>query len=600
MSTLKAGDTRIDEEFLAPLRRVWAWLLSLDDGTGRWMCPAHKVEHTGKNVGGIVLACELLKHDPQADREHLLAVAVQQARRAVANLVREENSECHTFRPGRHDPFNCSNSVIDGGACADALAQLVREQGAHLSAADRESFAAASVLHARTYLRYAVLDKGIPAQRAWGLTGLASAWTLDPAPEFERAAMEAVGMLEGIQHADGSYPYHPLEWGAAHPGAGDVSAFYQSRVSGFLLYALETLRRSVRDPIYARPITRGLDFVCGLQGPDGIKVGLVEAKPWYWGATYEVASHPFDVYALASGWRLFRTPRYAHAALRAFRAWARHLDARGAPQSHLPGPGRTHSYQCPVFWAGHAMWMARALPALQECVTVAPATRSAAGTLDLSVQWFPDAQLVRLEDPCVVAWIRGSRPAVNLHHGSPHGAGLLRVWSKDRDRDLLERCRHGGRNAADWSGRWGGWRFADAWRANRTELRFSSWLARVAWRAGTPLEALKVPLRIARQGVLGWAYPRVSSAFALQPEVHVSGDGVRLVSALARRDGTTVPGMILERLYSIDGSGLAVEERCYTQEALLRDGAVRELRYLVPDAAVDVQRSHNALSYRLA
>jgi hypothetical protein len=58
--------------------------------------------------------------------------------------------------------------------------------------------------------------------------------------------------------------------------------------------------------------------------------------------------------------------------------------------------------------------------------------------------------------------------------------------------------------------------------------------------------------------------------------------------------------MLLERLYSIDGSGLAVEERCYTQEALLRDGAVRELRYLVPDAAVDVQRSHNALSYRLA
>ena len=90
----------------------------------------------------------------------------------------------------------------------------------------------ASRLHARTYLRYAVLDKGIPAQRAWGLTGLAGAWSLEPDPELERAAIEAVGVLEGIQHADGSFPYHPIEWGAEHPGESDVSSFYHSRIPG--------------------------------------------------------------------------------------------------------------------------------------------------------------------------------------------------------------------------------------------------------------------------------------------------------------------------------------------------------------------------------
>jgi hypothetical protein len=594
-----SGATRIDEEFLAPLRRVLAWMERLDDGRGRWICPDHGVEHVGKNVGAIVIACELMKHDPGADRARLLDIAVRQARRAVANLVREGDSACHTFRPGRHDPFNCSNSVIDGGACSDALATLVEQCGDQLQVEDRESFARASVLHARTYLRHAVLDKGIPAQRAWGLTGLAAAWRLERDPELERAAIEAVGMLEGIQHGDGSYPYHPPEWGGAHPGSGDVSAFYQSRIPGFLLHALGRLERPLSDPMYARPIVRALDFVQALQGPDGIKVGLVEAKPWYWGATHEVASHPFDAHALAAGHRRYGRPPWARAALRAFRAWVRHLDEDGAVRSHLPAAGRRRSYQCPVFWAGHAMWLARALPDLQHCLGAGAEQRGARGGIDLSVQWFPDAQLARLEDSCVVAWIRGARPAVNVHHGSPLGAGLLRVWSKDRERDLLERCRLGGRNEAEWSGEWGGWRLVDGWRANSEELRFSLWLARVAWRARRPLEALKAPFGVARRGWLAFAHPRVSSAFHLSPEVEVAGDGVRLVSALARRDGTVVPGLVVERSYSIDGAGLVVQERLLAS-AEAQVGKVSRLAYRFPAAAQDAEQAAGRASCRLA
>ena len=244
------------------------------------MCPQHKVEHSGKTAGVIGLALALRVHDPNADRAELLGVAVEQARRLVLNLVNEPDSPCYTFRPGRHDPFNCSNSVIDGGACADALAQLVREVGDELSPADREAFQAASLRHARTYLRYAVLDKGIPAQRAWGLVGLAGACSLEHDVELEKAAIEAVGVLEGIQFVDGAYPYHPKEWGAEHPGSADVSAFYQSRVTGFLLESLRLLGRDPLDPIFATPLKRGLSFLRSLQGPDGRKCGLVEAKPW--------------------------------------------------------------------------------------------------------------------------------------------------------------------------------------------------------------------------------------------------------------------------------------------------------------------------------
>jgi hypothetical protein len=245
------------------------------------------------------------------------------------------------------------------------------------------------------------------------------------------------------------------------------------------------------------------------------------------------------------------------------------------------------------------MWLARALPDLQHCLGAGAEPRGARGSLDLSVQWFPDAQLARLEDSCVVAWVRGARPPVNVHHGSPLGAGLLRAWSKDRERDLLERCRLGGGNEAEWSGKWGGWRLADGWRANRDELRFSLWLSRVAWRGGRRLEALEAPFGVARRGWLAFAHPRVSSAFHLSPQVDVAGDGVRLVSALARRDGAVAPGLVLERSFSIDGEGLLVRERLLaSKEARLGDSTSPS--YRIPGAATEVEHAAGWLSYRLA
>ena len=115
---------QVSERVLAPLQRVLRWLLSLRDDEGRVICPVHKVEHTGKSAYVALLAARLALLDPSCDRAALIAAARQQGRRLVDNLVREGTSPCHTFRPGRHDPFNCSNSVIDGGACSDALAVL--------------------------------------------------------------------------------------------------------------------------------------------------------------------------------------------------------------------------------------------------------------------------------------------------------------------------------------------------------------------------------------------------------------------------------------------------------------------------------------------
>lgn len=579
-------------EGLRALRRAFDWLVAQRDRAGRLVCAEHGVEHTGKNAGAIVIALELARHEAQADVAALHALAFGLGQRLVECLEREGTSPCFTFRPGRHDPFNCSNSVIDGGACADALGALVRALEGERTEEELAPLRAASLTHARTYLRYAVLDKGIPAQRAWGLTGLASAWRSENDPMLFGAAREAVTILEGVQHADGSYPYHPLAWGAEHVGSSDVSAFYQSRVTGFVIHALEDLGLDPRDAAFAPQLRRGLDFLVALHGPDGVKCGLVEAKPWYWGATYEVASHPFDVFALAAGWRLFGDERYARAALLAEEAWARHLDTDGRPRSHEDGPGRGRSYQCSVFWAGHAMWLARAQTDLAaiEAAGIAPDARPSATP---HAELFGDASLVRLEDDAVVAWVRGARPGVNVAHGSPHGAGLVRVVRKADGRELLPRCRLGGHQIGEWCGLAGHTSAGRGWRAGAKEVRFSAWLARVHWRAGRRLEALRTPPAMLKRGVLAFAHPRVSSAFALAPQLTIEGAEARLVSTLAWRDGSEVPGARLERRFVVDGGGLLVHER------LLAAPGVRGLDYRVPEGATLVERSEREIRYRL-
>ena len=584
----------VREEILEPMRRTLLWLASLRDAGGRILCPEHRVEHTGKSAYAIVSACELLALDPARDADFLRELAFGQARRLLANLVQEIDSPCHTFRPGRHDPFNCSNSVIDGGACSDALAHLVRSLGPALSADDRQRIEAASRLHARTYLRYAVLDKGIPAQRAWGLTGLAAAATLGPDEDLERAAVEAVGALEGIQHEDGSYPYHPIEWGGEHPGASDVSAFYQSRVTGFLAHSLALLGRNAADAAFRGPLERGLEFLLALQAPDGTKCGLVEAKPWYWGANYEVASHPFDVHALLRGWRLFGRDEYADAAVRAHRAWAAHLLPSGEPRSHLPGPGRGRSYQCPLFWSAHAAWILRAARDLEAAMArTAVETAETGASIDLRVRWFPQAALARLEDARAIAWVRGKRPAANVHHGSPHGAGLLRVFDKRAGADRLERCRFRGDGEGEWSGASGAFSLARGWRSNASELRFSLWLARVHARARRFGRAVLAPAAVFRDGVLAFASPRVSSAFDLAPEIEVGDDGVVLRSALAHRDGSRAAGSALFRSFRIDGEGLEVEDRIESA------GRTRGVSFRFPSSARGARREGSIACYRI-
>lgn len=582
----------VREELAEPLRRVLGWLMSLENQPGQLLCPAHQIEHTGKSAGALVIACALAKHDPEADQDKLLDVARRLGKRLVGRLQREGDSTCFTFRPGRHDPYNCSNNVIDGGACSDALAELVQTFDERLEPGEREEFAQASIKHAQTYLRYAVMDKGIPAQKAWAMTGVAQAYGLSGHDVLELTVREGVQLLAAAQNEDGSFPYHPLDQKPGHAGASDVSAFYQSRVTAFTLFALQKVGLDPTSGSYDEPIRRGLEFLMALQGPDGRKVQGVEAKPWYWAGPYEVASHPFDTYALAEGWRLFRKFPLARGARLSFESWVAHLTAEGEPRDHMADAGT--SYQCPAFWAGHASWMARSLPMLEKIYQLPDPPPVVGVGLALSVQHFASVDLVRLEDDEVVAWVRGARPPFNVHHGSPTGAGLLQVARKSDGELLLRRGAFGVWNEAEWIGRWGLVAPRRGWDAAGGEVRFGWWLARAAFRGARPVAALCAIPKILYRGVWRATSTRVTTAFDRTPQVELLNDGVVLDGRMGLADGSSVPATGFLRSFRVDGDGLVVEE--HAQAA----AKVRRLNYRLPKQARDVVHGEGRVSYRLS
>ncbi len=575
-----------------PVERVLQGMLRQVSRSGVLMCQEHGMEHTGKNAGAVVMACELAQLGV-GDGDVWFEFAKQQSLRIAGRLEREGESTCWTFRPGRHDPFNCSNSVIDGGACSDALGAFLECFGERVSPEERATLERACVLHAQTYLRYAAFDKGIPAQRAWALTGVAQAFRQSQHEVLRFATLEGTREIFELMHADGSFAYHPLQQKPGHPGASDVSAFYQSRPAAFTLFALQAVGEDPTDAAWAGPMLKQLRFLAALYGPKGIKVGGIEAKPWYHGAEYEVASHPFDVFALARGARLFGDAGLARVALASFRAWACHVDEAGLPHSHKPGKGRRDSYQCVTFWAGHTQWMARALKDLLWIESEGLAESAPAST-GPEVVLFEDAQLARLENENIVAWVRGAKPASNLDHGSRRGGGLLRVVNKVTGEELLARNVLALEDEAEWARSVGTASLARGWKLSHEELRFSIWKARNALRTRGLLSAIGEPLFALRYGVLGGASSRASTAFACHANWEVLPLGLRLHSGLARMGGEPVLESQIQREYLVDGEGLLV------RESVLGGGLDPKKDYLVPSLARDIHRDGTGLSYRLA
>ncbi|HVQ25169.1 MAG TPA: hypothetical protein VMV01_08325, partial [Planctomycetota bacterium] len=339
------GRTRLADQVqlrLGVLRGLSGFLARQIGPTGALVCPRHKVEHTGKNVYAALIDLENWRFTRE---EEYLALAKAAVLRAVDLLGEDPESHVPVFLPGRTDPRNASTNAIDGGACADTIATLLEEAPEAFEPDERRRSEEALTLHVEGYLRHAARDKGITAQRLWAGTGVARAARLLRRDDWAADALAGCALALDELAEDGVSPYIPeRSQDCTHPGLADASSFYHSRTPGFVLYIHEVLGREPDERARGR-LRAALDALVALRGGNGLKPLHNEAKPWYWQSAYEVASHPFDVFALHRGARLFDSALYRNEAGRAMEEWIAHIEPDGGVVSHR---GRGVNFQCRV------------------------------------------------------------------------------------------------------------------------------------------------------------------------------------------------------------------------------------------------------------
>ncbi len=579
-------------DWLAALAGVSDYWVRQTAPGGETRCAVHGVEHTARTATSIVVDLALHRVTGQ---DRYWERAQQRARRVVARLVRDPEHGAWVFAPGRLDPYNCSNNVIDSGECARCLGTLLLYADDRLDAALRERVAQALRRNATTYLTDAVVTKEVTNQRLWGAMGLATAARALGEPTWFTAVHASIERSLAEQHADGSFPYHPepVRFGL-HPGAADVSVYYQARVLAYLWQALAMLGEdagAVRGPTLAA-LRRGLDFLVATYTPAGTKCAALEGKRWFWAGPYEVGSHPLDVYALLHGAARFADGPLSALAEQAYTVWRQRL-ARMVLACREPA-GRD-DFICPDFHAADASWLAALilappggasppgpLPAGGEGESV-PAGSYAAP----QVRLFAEAGLVRLRTAETVALLRTrKRPANVLYGGGVGGGSFLYVGHKSGGwQDMIAPAREAPispGNLTCWPRRR---RRRAALRAflaaNRPGRELRQWLfvARIRWRQ----RAFRAVPRVLWDGWLRplWhAWDEVyATHWALDAAPTLLPDGMQGTVRPARRDGEPLAGVKMRRQVSVENGALRVREVISVATPL------RRLTYAVPAMA---------------
>ena len=550
-------------------------------------CAVHGVEHTARTATSIVIDLALHRatgQDRYWDR------AQRRALRVVARLVRDPEHGAWIFAPGRLDPYNCSNNVIDSGECARCLGTLLLHTGDRLDATLRERVAEALHRNATTYLTDAVVTKEVTNQRLWGAMGLATAARALGETAWFAAVHASIERSLAEQHADGSFPYHPQpERFGLHPGAADVSVYYQARVLTYLWQALAMLGEdagAVLEPTLAA-LRRGLDFLRATYTPAGTKCAALEGKRWFWAGPYEVGSHPLDVHALLHGATQFADSSLSILAKQAYAVWRQHL-ARMVLACREPA-GRD-DFICPDFHAADASWLAALIlapPGRDGEVGPNPCPFPCREGESPQARVFAEAGLVRLRTAETVALLRTrKRPANVLYGGGVGGGSLLYVGHKsDGWQDIIMPARE----APTSTGNLTCWprrrrrraalrAFLAASRPGR-ELRQWLFVARIRWRQRAFRAAVRTFWR-------GWLRPlwhawdeAYATHWALDAAPTLLPDGMQGTVRPARRDGEPLAGVTVRRQVSVENGAVRV------REAISVEVPLRRLIYAVPAAA---------------
>ena len=244
---------------------------------GSIFCKKDRVEHTGKNCYSIIIDSklfELTKDEKYFNR------AKKRALRTISRLVKDPETGDSIFYPGRLDPRNASNTIIDGGACVDSLCAFLVQFEQRLPDEEKGKIKDAIYRHSDEYLKKQVLLKPITNQRLWGASGLSSAYGIFRKDDWREAVLKAIDLSLSELNRDGSFPYHPHYKDIdGHSGMGDITPYYHSRHIAFMIHSLEQIGANTEQ--YLKNLKRGTDFLLAMYQPNGIKNILLEGKHWY-------------------------------------------------------------------------------------------------------------------------------------------------------------------------------------------------------------------------------------------------------------------------------------------------------------------------------
>ena len=332
------------------------------------VCPVHGVRHTGKLARLIVLDLALLDAtgDPRYWEEARL-----RAEEVAAQLAPDPEHGSLIYLPGRLDPRNCSNSVIDSGECTDALARLLSHPRAEsLEEDERRPLEEAVAGTPRRTWRRRSRRRRSPTSASGGPWGWPPTARWRPVPDWTEAVRLALESALDEQRADGSWGYEPRssEHGG-HPGASDLTVYYHGRCLAFLLHILDCLP-ALDGPRPESALRRGLEFLAAVTTPDGRKPLALEGKRWFWVSQGEAGSNAYDVYALLRGAARFGVDAWRRLAAR---SWAS-LVGRQAPDGSIVAgdSARTPDFVCPTFHTADTAWAAQVLDDLGSLPEVAP------------------------------------------------------------------------------------------------------------------------------------------------------------------------------------------------------------------------------------
>ncbi|HEV2123269.1 MAG TPA: hypothetical protein VGW38_10905, partial [Chloroflexota bacterium] len=351
--------------------------------------------------------------------------ALQRAAFVVSRLAPDPEHGGYIYLPGRFDPRNCSNSVIDSGECTDALAHLLLHPRAARVPADlREGCKAAIQQNAETYLRTAVVEKEITNQRLWGAMGLATAYQLEPQPEWLDAIRQSLHRSIAEQRSDGSWGYQPhATQHGAHPGAADLTVYYHSRCLAFMLHIVNRVPASDPHCQVTRAVERGISFLTTVITPDGLKPLSLEGKRWFWSGSYEAGSNAYDVFALLQGASRFGQEEWRRLALPVWRQLLRHQQADGAILACLE-PG-ARDFVCRDFHTADLAWPVQVMDAIASLANAPLADLPSPRNNVASATYARDAGVVRLDGSQRSVLVRTAKAPANTQFGGAVGGGSL-------------------------------------------------------------------------------------------------------------------------------------------------------------------------------